>query len=272
MSDRVRRARAASGGARWASLIAAVLCLGSAHAGLLDDDEARKAILDLRNRVQANDDATRSRLTEITNANAQLLEQVQQLRRSVLDLNSQLEANRAELARLRGTQEQVSRDVAELQRRQKDTVQGVEDRLRKLEPQPVTVDGKEFLVDADEKRANEEAMATLRAGDFVKASGQLAAFLRRYPASGYAPSARFWLGNAQYGKREYKEAIATFRGFVTESPDHPRAPEALLSVANCQIEMKDAKTARRTLDEVLKAYPKSEAAIAAKERLGSLKG
>ena len=39
-----------------------------------------------------------------------------------------------------------------------------------------------------------------------------------------------------------------------------------------RIEMKDAKGARRTLDEVMKAYPKSEAAVAAKERLGSIKG
>ena len=258
--------------ARWMVAACAVLGMGAAQAGLLDDDEARKAILDLRARVQANDEANRARLAELGNGNAQLLEQVQQLRRSVLELNAQLEANRAELAALRGTQEQVARDVAELQRRQKDTVQGVEDRLRKLEPQSVSVDGKEFLVDPDERRANEEAMATLRSGDFAKASAQLGSFLRRYPASGYAPSARFWLGNALYGKKDYKEAIATFRALVTDTPDHPRAPEALLSMANCQIEMKDAKSARRTLDEVLKSYPKSEAAVAARERLGSLKG
>ena len=81
----------------------------------------------------------------------------------------------------------------------------------------------------------------------------------------------FWLGNAQYGKREYKEAIASFRALLAAAPDHPRAPEALLSVANCQIELKDAKAARRTIDELLKTYPKSEAAQAGKERLASLK-
>ena len=251
----------------------AILCgpMGSAQAGLLDDDEARKAILDLRARVQANDDSVKSRLTELAGINAQLLEQVQQLRRSVLDLNAQLETQRADLARLRGTQEQVARDVTELQRRQKDSVQAVEDRLRKIEPQPVTIDGKEFLVDTEERRAHDEAMAALRSGDFVKASNQLAAFLKRYPVSAYATSARVWLGNAQYGKKDYKEAIASFRSVVTEVPDHPRAPEALLSVANCQIEMKDAKAARRTLEELMKSYPKSEAATAAKDRLATLK-
>ena len=100
----------------------------------------------------------------------------------------------------------------------------------------------------------------------------LAAFIRRYPASGYLDSARFWLGNALYGKRDYKEAIAVFRAMIASSPDHPRAAEALLAVANCQVEMKDVRGARRTLDDLLKSYPKSEAAAAGRERLGSLKG
>jgi TolA-binding protein len=58
---------------------------------------------------------------------------------------------------------------------------------------------------------------------------------------------------------------------LTASPDHPRAPEAVLSIANCQIELKDTAGARRSLDELVKAYPQSEAAVAAKERLTRLR-
>ena len=54
-------------------------------------------------------------------------------------------------------------------------------------------------------------------------------------------------------------------------PNHERAPEATLSIANCQIEMKDTKAARKTLEDLLKAYPNSEAAVAAKDRLARLK-
>jgi TolA-binding protein len=72
-------------------------------------------------------------------------------------------------------------------------------------------------------------------------------------------------------RRDYKEAIATFRAFVAAAPDHPRAPEALLALANSQAEMKDTKGARKTIDDLIKAYPKSEAAQAGKERLASLK-
>jgi tol-pal system protein YbgF len=204
-------------------------------------------------------------------ANKDLLDQVQQLRRSLLELNNQLEMLRADLARQRGANEQLARDVAEVQRRQKDIAQGVDDRIRKLEPQKVAVDGKEFLADADEKRQYDEAFALIRSGDFTGAVTAFNNFSRRYPASGYLDSVRFWAGNAYYGKREYKDAIASFRAFVAGAPDHSRVPEALLAVANCQAEMKDTKGARVTLADLLKRFPQSEAAMAGKERLAALK-
>jgi tol-pal system protein YbgF len=245
---------------------------GSAHAGLFDDEEARKAILDLRTRVQAVDDSTRSKLGEMAQANAQLLEQVQQLRRSLFELNTQLEALRADNAKLRGTQEQLARDVAEVQRTVKDVSKGLDDRVRAMEPLKITLDGKEFLTDPEERRQHDQAMALLRNGDFDKAAPALAGFLQRYPNTGYIESVRFWLGNALYGQKNYKEAITVFRALVAGAPQHPRTPEAMLALANCQIETKDLRAARKTLDDLIKVYPASEAAVAGKERLGTLKG
>jgi TolA-binding protein len=55
------------------------------------------------------------------------------------------------------------------------------------------------------------------------------------------------------------------------APDHAKAPEAVLSIANCQIELKDTRSARRTLEDLAKAYPQSEAAQAGRERLSRLR-
>jgi tol-pal system protein YbgF len=246
------------------------LAANTAQAGLFDDEEARKAILDLRARIQASDENAQSKLADQGKAQAALLEQVGAMRRSLLELNAQLETERADNAKLRGTQ--LARDVAELQRLLKDVSKGLDDRLRALEPQKVTLDGKDFNADPDERRAHDAAMTALRSGDFDKAAAALAAFVQRYPNSGYNDSVRFWLGNALYGQKNYKEAITVFRTMVSAAPTHPRAPEALLAVANCQIEMKDTRGARRTLDELIRAHPTSEAAAAGKERLGTLKG
>lgn len=246
----------------------------AAQAGLFDDEEARKAIVELRSRLTALEDQGKVRGTELAAANAQnaqLVEQLAALRRSLLDLNNQLESLRGDVSRLRGTDEQLARDIAETQKRQKDVTQAFDDRLRKMEPVKVQLDGREFMVDQEEKRAFEDAFGTIRNGDFDKSVALLSNFMRRYPGSPYLDAARFWLGNAQYGRRDYKEAINTFRGFVAAAPDHPRAPEALLNVANSQAEMKDTKSARKTIEDLMKAYPQSEAAQAGKERLASLK-
>lgn len=244
---------------------------GSARAGLFDDDEARKAIVDLRARVAAVDEANKARSAEAATANAQTAEQLAALRRSLLDLNNQLEAMRAEIARLRGNEEQFARDLSEVQRRQKDVGQAIDDRLRKLEPVKVVIEGREAMVDPEEKKAFDDAIAAIRAGEFDRSVTLLTAFQKRWPTSAYGDVSRFWLGNALYGKRDYKGAISVFRGFVNTSPAHPRAPEALLAIANSQAEMKDAKGARQTIAELVKAYPQSEAALAGKERLASLR-
>ena len=263
-------------------LLLGALGAPAAHAGLFDDDEARKAILDLRQRLDQVNEQYRVKQTEqmtamnaqITQQNAQLgqlNEQLTQIKRSMIELNNLIELLKADNAKLRGQDEQLARDIAEVQRKQKDLVQGVDDRIRKIEPIKVSVDDREFLAEPDEKRQYDEAMGVFRKGDFEKAAAALAGFQKRYPSSGYHESVLFWLGNAQYGKRDYKEAIPTFRALVSASPDHPRAAEALLSVANCQLELKDPKGARKTLDELMKSYPKSEAAQAGKERLASIK-
>lgn len=279
---------------RWAAALA-LLSPVFAHAGLFDDEEARKAILDLRSRIdrveqqgqqnqqqnvqlrQAQDVQIVARKSETT----ELAEQVNVLKRGLLDLNTQLELLRGELAKMRGQDEQatqsnrdVARDLAELQRKQKDLLAALaaqDDRIRRMEPQKVSLDGREALVDANEKKAYDDAIGILRKGEFAKAAEALQSFRARYPGSAYAGHVQYWLGNAQYGKGEVKEATQTFRALVSGAPDHPRAAEALLALANCQVELKDPKAARKTLDELVKAYPQSEAAQAGRERLAQLK-
>jgi tol-pal system protein YbgF len=239
---------------RGAALAAALFCASlGAHAALFEDDEARRAILDLRQRVE-----TMRQQNADENAN---------LRRSLLDLQNQIEQMRGDLARMTGQNEQLTRSITELQQRQTT----VDDQLKKNEPSKVSVDGREFTADPKEKADFDAALGIFRAGQFAQAQTAFAEFVKRYPQSGYNASALFWLGNAQYATRNYNEAIANFRSMLSLAPDHAKAPEAVLSIANCQIELKDTKAARKTLEDLTKAYPQSEAAQAGRERLSRLK-
>ena len=249
------------------ALFLAGVLAGPAHAALFEDDEARRAILELRQRIdtlqqsnqRAGDDLRRSG------------EDTSQLRRSLLDLQGQIETLRIDLAKLRGQNEQLVRDVSELQRHQKEISQGVDERLRKFEPSKVMQDGQEFVADPGETEAFEAALATFRSGKFADAQKSFITFIRQFPGSGYVPSARFWLGNAQYATREYKDAITNFKTLLANAPNHARAPEAALSIANCQLELKETKGARKTLEDLIRVYPATEAAAAAKDRLARMK-
>lgn len=231
----------------------ACLLIPNANAALFEDDEARRAILDLRQRVERQN------------------QEIQQVQRSLLEQQNQFEAVRAEMARLRGEKEQLTQELRQQQEASKAAAQAVDDRLRKFEPIKVKVDSVEFLADPAEIKAYDLALSVFRQGDFVSAGSLFADFTKRYGASGYMPTALFWLGNAQYANRDYKEAIRNFEALLSKSPEHPRAPEAMLSIANCQLELKDIKPARKTLDDLIKNYPQSEAAGAARERLAKLK-
>lgn len=245
-----------------------LLTFGTAVAGLFDDEEARRAILDLRQRIETLRQESDQKLAEETR---RATEEAAQLRRSLADLQNQLEASRAEIAKLRGQDEQMARDLSDVQRKQKDAGQTVEDRLSKLEPARVTSDGREFLAQPAEKRDFEAALAIFRRGEFSAAQAAFVDFVNRYGQSGYRPSALFWLGNAQYATKDYKEAQANFRMLVQQTPDHIRVPEALLAIANCQLEMKDTKAARKTLEELVSGHPGTEAAAAGKDRLARFK-
>ena len=239
---------------RAASLaLLAWVSVSGAHAALFADDEARRAILELRQRVERQ------------------AEEIQNFQRSLLEQQNQFESLREEMSRLRGEKEQLSQELGQELRRAQALSQGVDDRLKKFEPTKVKVDGVEFVAEPAETKAYEEALSIFRSGDFAAASNAFNDFVSRNPKSGYVLPALFWLGNAQYANRDHKNAIRNFTSLLTREPNHARAPEAMLSVGNCQLELKDSKAARKTFADLVKAYPNTEAASAATERLAKLK-
>lgn len=254
------------------SLVLAVLSSPAQAALFGGDDEARRAILDLRQRLEQSQNATRALIEQNAKAQNQTQNQaVDQLRSALLDLQGQIDRLKAELAQSLGAQERLARDLTELQLRQKDVLSTVDDRLRRFEPVPATIDGREVLVDPAEKAEHDKAMALFRQADFAAAQTALASFVMRYAGSPYVPSVLFWLGNAQYANKAYKESMANFQKLLSMAPGHPRAAEAMLAISNVQIELKDMKSARKTLEDLIKAYPDSETAATARDRLSRLR-
>lgn len=236
-----------------AALMAAFSCASlSAHAALFGDDEARRAILDVRTRVDA-------------------MQQGKAESSAVLELANQNEQLKQEIARLNGQIEVLSNELANAQQRQKDFYVDLDNRLRKLEPQVVSVDGKDATVELSEQRNYDNALALFKAGDYKKSGAAFADFVQRYPQSAYAPSAQYWIGNAYYAQRDYRNAIAAQQALLKKYPGNPKAADALLNIASSQMELKDRAAAKKSLESLVAQHPNAPAAQTAKERLANFK-
>lgn len=223
-----------------------------AHAALFGDDEARRAILDVRTKVDG-------------------LQQSKAETSAVLDLSNQNEQLRQEIARLNGQIEVLTNELANVQQRQKDFYTDLDNRLRKLEPQSVNVDGQDAMIGQSEQRSYDDALALFNSGDYKKSGAAFTDFIQRYPQSAYAPSAQYWVGNALYAQRDYRNAINTQQALVKKYPDNPKAADALLNIASSYTELKDRAAAKKTLESLVAKYPNTPAAQTAKERLANFK-
>jgi tol-pal system protein YbgF len=231
----------------------------TASAGLLDDDEARKAILDLRAKVDAMQRDLSARIDAKTDKSA------------TLDLLSQQEQTMQELARLRGQIEVLANDIATAQKSQKDLYADLDARLKKVEPHQETIDGQAAEVLPAEKATYDAAMDLFKSGDYKGAAGALQDFVRRFPSSAYAPNAQYWLGSAYYAQGDYKNAIAAQEALVNNYGNSAKAPDAMLTIATSYAALKDKKNAKKSLQQVISKYPGTSAAQTAKDRLAALR-
>jgi tol-pal system protein YbgF len=230
-----------------------------ASAGLLEDDEARKAILELRTRVDA---LARDLNTRIDNKSD---------KSATIDMLNQNEQTMQEIARLRGQIETLANQLANVQKSQKDFYADLDSRMKKLEPQQATIDGRTADVMPSEKQSYDTAMELFKSGDYKAAAGALQDFVKRYPQSAYAANAQYWLGNAYYAQRDYKNAIAAQEGVVSNYGSSPKAADAMLNIATNYRELGDDKAERKALQQLVKQFPDSSAAGTAKDRLASFK-
>lgn len=256
------------------------LCLGAAsaaHAGLFDDNEARQAILDLRTEMKQLREGDVAKLSEQNTA----------LQRSLLDLQAQID-------QLKQSQAQQTGRVEELENRLNTAAQTsaaaqagqshMADAGSAQASLPATdtgsstsngasvqvrLDGQTLQVGADEKRQFDASLALFQAGNFAGAERSLSRLAAQNPSSAYLPWIHYWVGNSQFAQKRYGPAVESFKRVISLAPTNPKAPEAALSIANCQSQLGQAAEAKRTLQNLVQVYPRSEAADSARERLAS---
>jgi len=226
-------------------LSAALICLGSSNSAwaLFSDDEARKAILDLR----------------------------KSLATTQLELQGQIDKLKTDNAELRGKIEDLEKQSEDINSSQKTYYQDLDTRLGNFEPRTVTIEGVSGTVQPGEKKAYEDALKAFQAGNLKKAEEGFAAFTTKYPKSPYLPLALYWSGNSKYANKDYAAAISQLQSLIKKFPDHPRVPAAMVTLGNAQLESGNKTAAKKTFSEIVAKYPDTEAAKDAQQLLAATK-
>jgi tol-pal system protein YbgF len=270
-SPRARRWSLRARLAPLAILLFAAQLAAPARGAIFDDDEARRRIEDLKNRVNL-----------VERSLAQRLDALEAKSAGMADLFRDVEQIKSDIAKLRGQYEVLTYELEQAQKRQRDLYLDLDSRVRRLEAGPGAppasgdagapgpAAGAPAATDpASEQKSYDAALEAFKSGNFGAAVAGFQSFIRAYPKSPLAPSAMYWAGNAQYAQREFRAAIATQRQLIATYPDSQKVPDALLNIASSQVELGDAPGARRTFQEVVAKYPTSEAATKARQRLSA---
>jgi tol-pal system protein YbgF len=286
------------------SLLCAAL---PAHAGLFDDEEARKRISDLKTQVDQAQRRTDDRLLQIEDSIKNL---------GMVELLRQLELLKEDLARLRGQIEVLANGQEQLGKKQRDFYLDLDSRLRRLEggapasPSGATlgaapaaagpplagaptIAAQPSVVPAapatganagspatrgqplaaappnpnNELRAYDAASNLFKKNDFVGSVNAFMGFIAEFPSSTLVPNAYYWIGISHANLKDGKAALAAQETVVRRYADSPKAPDAMLAIAQLQAESGDQGSARDTLDGLINRYPQSEAAQKARTRL-----
>ena len=205
-------------------LALAAAAASPARAQLFDDNEARRRIELLRQQVEANRKATEERLLK-AEAAAQSAADRSADRNALLELSTQIESLRSEMAKMRGQLEVLTNQSDTAEARQKQLYLDIDTRLRKLEqraeqaaaapPPPEKPAASAQPADSEpspgEAKAYQAALDQFKLGNYSLAVAAMQGFLVTYPSSSLAANAQYWIGMAHSGQRDYKSAIAAQR-------------------------------------------------------------
>lgn len=256
-----------------ALLLGCLAAVGSVHAGPAED--ALSQVADLRRSLVAQDE-------RIGRLEAQLQNQ------GLLNLLNQVEALKAEVARLRGGQEELAYKLETADKRTRDLFSDLDVRVKELANRPVApppdavrLQVSQSLVapaasptpidSESEARAYESAQSLVKTGKYKEAVAAFQAFLKQYPKGALAANAMYWTGFSYVGMSDFQGASQSYQRLLKDYPNSAKAQDAMLSLARAQVQMNEPDLARATLEQLIAKYPQSKAAENGKKLLSTLK-
>ena len=209
--------------------------------------------------------------------------------KSLVQMMAKLDQLQSELSILRGEVEMQTHTLKNIKKRQRDLYVDIDRRLLKLErggagtsssapsspAAPVAAAGSSATNSANktkhdivqEQKAYQQAFDLLRNLRYDKSIVSFRSFLKSYPDGRYAHIAQYWIGEANYAQRNFKNAITDYQVLIKRYPSSPKLAEAMLKISYSYYELKNLSKADMNLQRLIKAYPNSTEAGQARNLL-----
>lgn len=113
------------------------------------------------------------------------------------------------------------------------------------------------------------AMASFQAEEHGQAVLGWSELTKRFPEHALASNAQYWIGEAYYRQKDFRQALLEYRKVIDGYPKSPQLPEALLKIGLCHREVKDTARAREIWEQLTKEYPGTNAAAQARSLLAA---
>lgn len=197
--------------------------------------------------------------------------------KGLVEMLIKLEQLQKEVQILRGEVELQAHSLESIKKRQRDLYVDIDRRLLKIERSatgqgvaPMTPaasnttnkaggsgTGKSRQDLIKEQKAYQEAFDLLRNLRYDKSIVSFRKFLQAYPDGRYAHIAQYWIGEANYAQRHFKEAITDYQVLIKRYPASPKLAEAMLKISYSYYELNDLHKADLNLTRLIKTYPDS---------------
>jgi tol-pal system protein YbgF len=206
---------------------------------------------------------------------------------SLLEMLERIDGLQREVAQLRGQVEEQQHTIEGLKSRQRELYLDIDRRISRIEREgaapapaapiaaapaaPALTGSKPSApaaapakpaVDSEaqmqqERAAYQKAFDMLRELRYAEATAAFRAFLKEYPQGRYAHIAQYWLGEAGYAQRDFRQAIADYTALIANYPNSPKLAEAMLKMGYSHYELKEPEQARKVLQRLIEQYPDS---------------
>lgn len=209
-------------------------------------------------------------------------------------LLQQVQSLQDEVRQLRGEIEQLKHETKQREQGQRELYQNLDSRLQALEGKRGSGNVEDGAANGgpdgsgsgasenannnapvDEQAAEEAynaAFNLLKQGKYSESVTGFNDFVKKYNGSKYTDNAWYWLGEAHYVNREYKQSLQAFRTVLKDYKNSPKAPGAMYKVGVIQDEQGNTEAAQSTLAKVIRTYPDDNAAELARKRLKAIGG